>query len=133
MSLLTTDKFTSFDLLCSRLTQNSEVLFSVLVNNRGKMITCGKNSLSFHDEKSLEMFVMEIALDFSMKNEFSEVLGNVEYSITKRKNTNVVCIPIDGSILVIIAKNCIEVERFMNIVHHTLSEFTKVGEIHEFV
>lgn len=127
MSLLTSDKFFSCDLFNSRLMQNSEFLFSGFVNNRGRMVTCGKNnSLNFHDEKSLEMFVMEIALDFSMKNEFNDVLGNVEYAVTKRKNTNVICIPIDEFILVIIADNHISVEGVVTKVYHTLSKFIKI-------
>ena len=134
MSLLT-NKFISCDLLCSGLMQNSELLFSGFVNNRGRMVSCGKyNSLNFHDEKNLEMFVMEIALDFSMKNEFNHVLGKVEYAVTKRKNTNVVCIPMDELILVIIADNNISIEGIVKKVHHTLSKFTKVQVgLHELV
>jgi len=135
MSLLTNNKFLSCDLLCSRLMQNSELFFSGFVNNRGRMVTCGKyNSLNFHDEKSLEMFVMEIALDFSMKNEFNYLLGTVEYAVTKRKNTNIVCIPMDELILVIIADNHISVEEVVKKVYHTLSKFIKVEvEPHELV
>ena len=127
MSLLTEDKFLSCDLLCSRLMQNSEILFSGFVNNRGRMITSGRNnSLYFHDEKSLEMFVMEIALDFSMKNEFNDVLGAVEYAVTKRKDTNILCIPMDEFILVIIVKSHISVDGIVKKIYHTLSKFSKM-------
>ena len=126
MSLLTSNRFLSCNLLCSSLMQNSEVLFSGFVNNKGRMITCGKNnSLNFHNENSLEMFVMEIVLDFSMKNEFNDVLGKVEYAVTKRKNTNVICIPMDELILVIITDNYISVERVVKKVYHALSTFVK--------
>lgn len=106
MSLLTTSEFVSCDLLCSELTQHPEVLFTGFVNNKGRMLTCMKNnSLDFHNEKSLEVFAMETALDLSMKNEFNDVLGNTEYTVTKRKNTHVVCIPINSLILVVVADN----------------------------
>jgi len=126
MSLLTSDEFLSCDLVTSRLMKNSEVLFSGFVNNRGRMVTCEKNnSLNFHNEKSLEMFVMEIALDFSMKNEFNEVLGNVEYFVTRRKNINVVCIPINEFLLVVIANNHISVEKVVKKAI-TLSKFSTI-------
>ena len=71
------------------------------------------------------MFVMEIALDFSMKNEFNDVLGNVEYIVTKRKKTNIVCIPLDKLILVIVTDNHVSVDGIVKKVYHTISEFTK--------
>ncbi len=134
MSLLTSEEFFSCDLFCSELKQNSEFLFIGFVNKKGRIVAYGKNSLNFHDEKSLEMFVMEIALDFSMKNEFNEVLGNIVYTVTKRENSNVICIPMDEFILVIIADNNSNVEGVVNEVYHTLSKFTKseVG-LHELV
>jgi hypothetical protein len=63
-----------------------------------------------------------------MKNEFNYVLGNVEYAVTRRKNTNVVCIPMDELILVIIADNHIGVEGVVKKVYHTLAKFTKVDD-----
>ena len=126
MSLLTSDTFLSCDRLCSELMENSEILFSGFVNQKGRIVTYGNNnSLNFHNEKSLEMFLMEIALDFSMKNEFNDLLGNVEYAVTKRKNTNIVCIPMDLLILVIVASNPIRIEEIVKKVYHTLSQFTR--------
>ena len=135
MSLLTSNKFISCDLLCSKLMQNSEVFYSGFVNKRGRTVTCGKNtSLKFHDEKSLEMFVMEIALDFSMKNEFNEVLGKVEYAVTKREDFAVLCIPMDDLILVIITDACHGVEGVVKSVYRILYEFAqKEQSLHEFV
>lgn len=125
MSLLSSDKFLSCDLFCSELKQNPEFLFTGFANKKGRIITCGKNTLNFHDEKSLEMFVMEIVLDFSMKNEFDDVLGKVEYAITRRSSTNVICIPMEEFILIIVADNNSSVERVVSKVHHTLSKFPK--------
>ena len=126
MSLLTSNTFLSCDRLCSELMENSEILFSGFVNQKGRIVTYGNNnSLNFHNEKSLEMFLMEIALDFSMKNEFNDLLGNVEYAVTKRKNTNIVCIPMDLLILVIVAGNQIRIEEIVKKVYHTLSQFTR--------
>ena len=125
MSLLAGNRFISCDLLCSELMQNPEVLFSGFVNGRGRMVAHGSSLLNFHNEKNLEMFVMEIALDFSMKNEFDDVLGKVEYAVTKRKNTNIVCIPMDQLILVIVADNQMSVDGVVKTVYQTLSKFTK--------
>ena len=135
MSLLTSNKFISCDLLCSKLMQNSDVSYSGFVNKRGRTVTCGKNtSLKFHDEKSLEMFVMEIALDFSMKNEFNDILGKVEYTVTKREDFAVLCIPMDELILVIITNACHNVEKVVKNAYEILYEFAKKEQdLHELV
>lgn len=135
MSLLTSNQFISCDLLVSKLMQNTEVLYSGFVNNKGKSVTCSKsNLLGFHNEKSLEMFVMEIALDFSMKNEFNDVLGKVQYAVTKREDFNVLCIPMDELILVLVVDDCISLEGSVKKVYQTLYESTKNEEnLHELV
>lgn len=135
MSLLTSSEFISCDVLCSKLTQSSEILYSGFVNKKGRVVTGNQNnSLEFHDEKSLEMFVMEIALDFSMKNEFNDILGKVQYSATKRDRFNVLCIPIDELILVMITDDTISLEKVVKRVYHILYELTKTDlSLHELV
>lgn len=62
-------------------------MFSGFVNNSGRITTCKKNNLlNLYDEKGLEMVVMEIALDFSMKNEFDGFwMLRLEYGICINK------------------------------------------------
>ena len=135
MSLLISNQFISCDILCSRLMQYSTILYSGFVNNKGRIVTSSKNnSLKFHDEKSLEIFVMEIALEFSMKNGFNDILGKIQYTVTKRDKFNVLCIPMDELILVMIVDDSVSVEKIVRKVYHTLYEFTKMNEnLHEFV
>lgn len=135
MSLITNDLFVSCDSICSQLIQNSEIMFSGFVNNRGRIITSGKsNSFKFHDEKTLEMFVMEIALDFSMKNEFDDVLGKVTYAVTRREHFSVLCIPMDELILVTIVGDCVPIERVVKKIYHSLYKLVKTeAKLHELV
>jgi len=128
MSLLTSNQFISCDILCSRLIQDSAILYSGFVNNKGRIVTSSKNnSLKFHDEKSLEIFVMEIALEFSMKNGFNDILGKIQYTVTKRDKFNVLCIPMDDLILVMIVNDSVSIEKIVRKVYHTLYEFTKIN------
>ena len=135
MSLMTNDMFVSCDLICSGLIQNSEILFSGFVNPKGRIVTCSKNSsFNFHDEKNLEMFVMEIALDFSMKNEFDDIMGKVSYSVTSRENFTVLCIPMDELILVTIVDACVPVEKGVNKIYRSLYKLVKTEDkLHELV
>lgn len=128
MSVLASNKFISCDVLCSGLMQNPEMLFSGFVNSRGRMVAQESNpALDFHSEKNIEMFVMEIALDFSMKREFNDMLGEVEYAVTKRKNANIVCIPMDQLILIIITDDHASVEEVVKGIYHTLAKFTETN------
>ena len=62
----------------------------------------------FENRRSFEVFLMEIALEFSMKREFEENLGKIDSVITKRSWANVMCVPIVDNVLVIISHSTVQ-------------------------
>jgi len=89
---------------------NKQIQLACIVNNRGRIIAGQPKKFPtvFGDEKSFEVFLMEIALEFSMKREFDNKFGAVEYVFSKRGHTNVTCIPLDNDVLVIVSQNTVE-------------------------
>ena len=105
MSLLTLEKTTMYDSICKNLLENKQIQLACVVNNKGRIVAghLGKFPSGFEDERSFEVFLMEIALEFSMKREFDSKLGMIEYIFSKRRCANVTSIPINDDVLVIIS------------------------------
>jgi len=105
MSLLTLEKTVIYDSMCVNLLNDKRILFAGIVNNRGRIITgtFEKFPECFENHKNFEVFLMEIALEFSMKREFDKNFGSVESVLSRRSWANVMCVPIDDNVLVIIS------------------------------
>lgn len=116
MSLLTVEKDELYELLCSKLLQNSEIQFVGVVNKKGRIIAgrFGNDEFTKFDENyGLDVFLMETALEFSMKNEFNNKFGKMEYVFSKRNSANITCIPIHENILVIITESNFEIHKII--------------------
>ena len=122
MSLLTFEKSLIYESVCTQLQQNKEIQFAGFVNNKGRMVAgqVGNQFTKFEDEEGA-VFLMETALEFSMKNEFNKRFGMIEYVFSKRGSANIICIPIHENILVIISENHIEpqkiIEKYTPVIH----------------
>jgi len=119
MSLLTLEKATTYNSICMNLQADKQIQLVCVVNNKGRIIAGQPKKFpsTFGDEKSFEVFLMEIALEFSMKREFDSKFGTVEYVFSKRRWINVISIPLGDDVLVIISQNDVEpqtiVKKFM--------------------
>ena len=109
MSLLTIESSIIYESICTKLLHNRELNFVGVINNKGRIIAgqLEKIYTKFEDKNELEMFLMEIALEFSMKREFNSKFGIVEYVFSKRRSGNILCIPINEAILIIISESYI--------------------------
>ena len=110
MSLLTLEKTVIYDSMCMDLLNDKRILYAGIVNNKGRIMTGSFEALPecFENRRSFEVFLMEIALEFSMKREFEENLGKIDSVITKRSWANVMCVPIVDNVLVIISHSTVQ-------------------------
>ena len=110
MSLLTLEKTTMYDSICKSLLENKQIQLACVVNSKGRIVAghLGKFPAGFEDERNFDVFLMETALEFSMKREFDSKLGMVEYVFSKRRGVNITSIPINDDVLVIISPNNME-------------------------
>lgn len=126
MSLLTLEKTLTYNSICMNLQADKQIQFACVVNNKGRIIAGQPQKFlsTFGDEKNFEVFLMEIALEFSMRREFDNKFGAVEYVFSKRRWANVINIPLDNNVLVIIFQNTVEpqtiVKKFMPIMETNL-------------
>ena len=115
MSLLTFEKSIIYEAICTQLLQNKEIKFAGFVNKKGRLVAgqFGNQYTEFEDHDRLDVFLMETALEFSMKNEFNKRFGGIEYVFSKRNSVNVACIPIHENILVIITESHVEIQKIL--------------------
>jgi len=105
MSLLTLEKTVIYDSMCMNLLNDKRILFAGIVNDKGRIVTGSFETFPqcFESHKDFTMFLMEIALEFSMKREFDKNFGRIESALSKRNLANVICVPINDNVLVIIS------------------------------
>lgn len=110
MSLLTLEKTTMYDSICTNLLEDKQIQLAFFVNNKGRIVAGHPKKIpdEFEDERNFEVFLMEIALEFSMKREFDSKLGLVEYVFLKRKCVNITSIPVQDDVLVIVSRSHIQ-------------------------
>jgi len=70
------------------------VEFAGIINKQGRITdnVC-KKEINLSKEQ-MEMFSMMISLNLSMQKDYDDELGAVQYTVTERKNSKVVSIPI---------------------------------------
>jgi len=114
MSVLTFEKSLIYESVCAELLQQKEIQFAGFVNKKGRIVAgqVGNKFTKFEDEEGT-VFLMETALEFSMKNEFNGRFGLIEYVFSKRNSANITCIPIHENILVIISETHLEPQKIL--------------------
>ncbi len=93
------------EILCNRLCYEPKIRFCGIINSMGKAIACGfKNGIHpLNKEEQRQMLYIESSLELSMKNEFNDTLGNVNFIATYRDNLALITIPIKQNYLLLIS------------------------------
>ena len=84
------------EILCQRVCQEPKIRFCGIINSLGRIITGGfKDGIQPIDHEGLRrMLYIQSTLELSMKGEFDEALGNVNYITTLRDNIAIIIIPV---------------------------------------
>lgn len=93
------------EILCNRLCNEPKIRFCGIINSMGKSVTCGfKNNINpLNNEDQRQMLCIESSLELSMKNEFNETLGNVNFITTYRDNIALITIPMQQNYLLLMS------------------------------
>ena len=84
------------EILCHRLCNKAKVRFCGVVNPLGRLVIGGfRDGIKpLDNEDQREMMYIQSCLEMSMKKEFDDTLGNVNFIITYRDNVSLVTIPL---------------------------------------
>jgi len=116
-STLDIHKYLKLENKCYSLLSNDEIRFVGIINNMGNLIAGGiSNDIDFletSDEK--RKFYMQMALEFSMRKDFDDTLGKINYISTNRDNVLMITVPIHHNhILLISAESTSVVEQIIS-------------------
>ena len=113
------------EILCNRLCNEPKIRFCGVVNSMGKPVTCGfKNNINLlNNEDQRQMLCIESSLELSMKSEFNDTLGNVNFITTYRDNVALITIPMQQNYLLLMSvERNAEIE---HIVKHAINLFER--------
>ena len=92
----TPEQFSFLNMLCNKLCDESHIRFCGVINSMGKLIAGSFRDgiLPLDTDIQREMLYMQSRLELSMKAEFDDNLGDVNYVITHRENVAIITIPL---------------------------------------
>lgn len=81
--------------ICQELFSVANVRFVGIINRMGKLVAGGfKSGVIPHiEEEKIRMMYMQLVLDVSMRKDFDEYLGPINYILCERENVTMVSIP----------------------------------------
>lgn len=114
-SPLDVDKYLQLENKCHSLLKNDEIRFVGIINRMGNLISGGFSEgldLLETDEKRRK-FYMQTALEISLRKDFNDTLGKINYITTNRDNVLVITIPMINHVVLISAKPTSKAEQII--------------------
>jgi hypothetical protein len=95
---LTFEQTDLLDVFCKVMCNKSKIRFCGIINSMGRLVAGSfkDNLLPLDNDEQRQMLYMQSKLELSMKAEFNENLGNVNYVVTYRDNVIIINIPSDN-------------------------------------
>lgn len=105
MQLLIDEKIKSLETACHQLVKFCEVRQVGVINRLGNLIAgdIKKEFSSFLDNEKLRMVYMQLQLDFQMRKELDDILGQIDYIASRRKNILMITVPVSDYLIMIVA------------------------------
>ena len=84
--------------ICNKISGEPKIRFCGVINSMGKIVAGGfKNNIKpLDNDDQRQMLYMQSRLEISMKGEFDENLGGVNYIVTYRDNVVLINMPLPG-------------------------------------
>ena len=100
------EEIKQLEIACKKLQEERDIYHVGVVNSLGRLIAGGfKNTISpIVDDEKVRMIYMQMQLDFKMRKELDEILGEIDYIASRRTNYLSVNVPIGDNLVIIMAK-----------------------------
>ena len=95
----------SLEVLCNMLCNEPKIRFCGIINSLGRLVTGGfRNGIKpLDNEDQRQMLYIQSTLELSMKREFDDTLGSVNFITTYRDNVALITIPMQQDYLLLIS------------------------------
>ncbi len=122
------DKIKLLDESCKKVLAMPEIRFVGVLDKMGKKVAGGfKEGITsyLHDLDNQRMYV-QLALEYSMRKDFDQDLGSVDYISSRRGKVTMISIPTKEYLVLISADRDVDIE---NIIKRVNSAFTMLPDI----
>ncbi|MGI9567060.1 MAG: hypothetical protein ACR2LL_08630 [Nitrosopumilus sp.] len=116
VSGLTSSQVQIFQNVCEKICSESKIKFCGIIDEMGSLVVDrfkdGIKPLDNEDERTI--WYMQSALEMSMKKEFGNNLGNIDYTVTYHNNTTLINIPIQNHVMLISTERNVDIKQLVN-------------------
>lgn len=106
----------SLEKICQKLLKSSSIRFAGTISRLGRLVAGGfKPGVVPHIEEEKErMMYMQLVLDVSMRKDFDEYLGSINYVLCERENVTMISIPRQNYLVLIFLERNTNYRRVVN-------------------
>ena len=106
-SILQSSQLSALEDDCDLILNNNGVKFVGVINYLGNLIAGGfkKGMIPMGNENTRKMMYMQLKLDLSMRQDYDELFGPVDYVVSKRGKITKISMPINKHMIILIIKN----------------------------
>ncbi|MGY5142709.1 MAG: DUF6659 family protein [Nitrosopumilus sp.] len=103
---LSSEKVAELEDACMKLLEYEEIRFVGIINHLGNMIAGGfkKGIEPLLNQQNIKMVFMQMNLDFNMRQEYDEILGDIDYITSRRKKQLIINVPLGENFVLITAE-----------------------------
>lgn len=112
ISVLESSQVSRLETDCNMILSHRGVRFVGVINYLGNLIAGGfkKGITPMGSENTRRMMYMQLRLDLSMRQEYDELFGPVDYVVSKRGRITKISMPVNKHMIILIIKNGINYE-----------------------
>ena len=106
MAILSVGHIKKLDTACTTLSEEGQIRHVGVINTLGHLVAGGfkKGIIPLLAEDKIAMTYMQLMLDFKMRQELDDVLGPIDYIVSRRTNHLIITVPIGENIVLITAE-----------------------------
>jgi hypothetical protein len=116
MSRLTFEQNKYLEDVCNEMLKDAKIRFVGVINNMGHLVAGGLQGdiEPYETEEKRRMMYMQLRLDVSMRQEYNDTLGSIDYIASKRGKVLMVSVPIYDYVILISAEPHVDTETLAN-------------------
>lgn len=106
MTLVSVNEIKKLEQACDALSEEGKIRHVGVINPLGRLIAGGfrKGVKPLMEHEKISMTYMQMQLDFKMRKELDDILGEIDYIASRRKNQLIISIPIKENLVLITAE-----------------------------
>lgn len=115
MNKLTTfENHCSLENMCAKILHEKGIRFAGIINKMGRLEAggFGKGITPHEDNERQKMMFMQFVLMCNMRKECDETSGQLDYIMTKREKSKILCMPMEDRVLLLSAESFVDMEKF---------------------